>query len=293
MPGLVATALHLNDDPWWAMVLDYVDDEHIFSLLLDGQTPTITDAPSECDVPSLTSSPSSVSTNTDTTEGSDVRNHLANTPTAAPGQASNDCIRVGLSWMEGAFQQTLEPFRVSRGAILNPIWIDTPRVGLGIGDSLTTDGWRDSTRASEADCVLWPGSLSRRGQATSPYYIPPPSPVSFNGRSSEDYTWAVALSTYDQLNIEPARHATGHLTSWARAYEADREQRQESGRKGTGVAKTGSAAAHPPDQAAGVVPIMGAIDGQGAEELARSPADDPSSLSDLGDLVPRLVGLDQ
>ena len=161
------------------------------------------------------------------------------------------------------------------------------RSGMGLGANQGNTGECNDAAVSEADRVLWPGSLSRWGQATStaPFYVPPPSPVSFNGRSSEDYTWAVALSTYDHLEIESAKHATSHLTSWAVAYDADRKQRREDGRDG------GAAAAmQPPNQETAALSTTDMVVGGWGNELL-SPVDDRSSLSGLSDIMPGLVGL--
>ena len=158
---------------------------------------------------------------------------------------------------------------------------------MGISADQGNTGSGNDATVSEADRVLWPGSLSRWGQATStaPFYVPPPSPVSFNGRSSEDYTWAVALSTYDHLEIESAKHATSHLTSWAVAYDADRRQRREDGTDG------GAAAAMQlPNQETAALSTTGMVVG-GWDDEVLSPADDRSSLSGLSDFMPGLVGL--
>lgn len=224
----------------------------------------------------------------------DTLNHTTSRVAATLNQASNACIRVGLDWGNGALQQTLEPFRVGRGAILNPTWVDTASVGLGITEGASDQG-DPATTANEAECVLWPGSLGRWYQATYPYYVPPPSPVSWNGRTSEDYTWAVALSTYDYLDIEPARHAVGHLTTWGRAADRDRTRRkvpirEDASHPGYGMTDT----RYTVGSTNTVVSTQGiAIVGRDVEALAHSSTDELPILSALDDYIPGLVGLEE
>lgn len=73
MPGPGATTQNLIGDPYWEMVHDYVDDEHIITHFLRQQSATIMDPPSEFEVPSLTTSPSSMNTDTNTIERSNAQ----------------------------------------------------------------------------------------------------------------------------------------------------------------------------------------------------------------------------
>ena len=137
-------------------------------------------------------------------------------PTATPhaGAILNpvwvDTAQVGTGHVSGAHMHNLEQFRVTRGAILNPLWIDSPRVGLGY-DASGTRARLEPFRSTHAP---WPRTLSRWSQATNAPYIPPPSPGRVHATGANDVDWAVALSTYDFLQLEEMKHSVHQLMSW-------------------------------------------------------------------------------
>jgi len=82
----------------------------------------------------------------------------------------------------------LEPFRDSGSVILDPMWIEAPRVSQG------------------------------RATGAHAYLLESISPIHDHG-SSIDYDWAVALKTYDHLRSEEATHSVDFQTEWSKESE--------------------------------------------------------------------------
>ncbi|TFY55539.1 hypothetical protein EVJ58_g8185 [Rhodofomes roseus] len=123
--------------------------------------------------------------------------------------------RVGFGHVERTDTKALEPFRVPRGAVLNPTWVDTSRVGLGQVSGGRAD--LEPFRTKLAD-QAWPG-LSKHIRPTMGTRIIIPTSPKYDYGQSDDYDWAVALGTYDSLNIEEGKHARDFFSQWQKESE--------------------------------------------------------------------------
>ncbi|TFY58744.1 hypothetical protein EVJ58_g6222 [Rhodofomes roseus] len=132
--------------------------------------------------------------------------------------------RVGLQHTMHTTTHPLEPFR-NGGDILNPAWVDNARVGQGqvagtqahLLEAFRLDPTRDPAYA---------GGLRRWGDRAAPRDVPPKSPIYEYGQSDE-YDWAVAVSTYDHLQLEDTRFAMDFLDMWKYESEVFRELSEE------------------------------------------------------------------
>ncbi|KAH9839112.1 uncharacterized protein C8Q71DRAFT_496659 [Rhodofomes roseus] len=131
-----------------------------------------------------------------------------------------DTPRVGLQHTTHTTTGLLEPFR-NGGDILNPAWVNNPCVGQGqvagahahLLEAFRLDPTRDPAYA---------GGLCRWGDRAAPRGVPPKSPIYEYGQSDE-YDWAVAVSTYDHLHLEDTRFAMDFLDMWKYESEVFRE----------------------------------------------------------------------
>ncbi|KAH9932458.1 uncharacterized protein B0H18DRAFT_1102267 [Fomitopsis serialis] len=131
--------------------------------------------------------------------------------------------RVGFGHVDRAHTHMLEPFRVPRGAILNPVWIDTPGVGRG------------NVSGARADLEPFRPSLAEEAGDRSPAGASPKVSCVRLWGASDDLDWAVALSTYDGLNIEETKHAVDFLSLWKRKSESLARRYEVQYRKATNV----------------------------------------------------------
>ncbi|KAH9916841.1 uncharacterized protein B0H18DRAFT_1037102 [Fomitopsis serialis] len=91
----------------------------------------------------------------------------------------------------------LEAFRLPRGAILNPVWIAMPEVGLGNISGGRAD--LEPFRPSLAHGPSWLEYAGERKQVTRVLWQSPPAP---NYEASDDFVCTAALGSYDYLHIE-------------------------------------------------------------------------------------------
>ncbi|KAH9932473.1 uncharacterized protein B0H18DRAFT_1115732 [Fomitopsis serialis] len=90
----------------------------------------------------------------------------------------------------------LEAFRLPRGAILNPVWIAMPEVGLGniSGGRADLEPFRPSLANPS-----WLEYVGEQKQVTRVLWQSPPVP---DREVSEDFVCTAALRSYDYLHIE-------------------------------------------------------------------------------------------
>jgi len=185
----------------------------------------------------------------------------------------------------------LEPFRVPRGAILNPVWVDTPGVGLGNVSGARPD--LEPFRPSLAEGAPWPDCLSRQRQATTaPPTRPPKSPVYDYGQS-DDLDWAVAVSTYDHLEIEESKHAADFLTRWKRKSESLATQYEAQYRKVKNVVERAGEVLLEEIRMEDAPSLLLAPlkEDTSAEVADNTSSDDLQTPSKLDSIMPGLVGL--
>ncbi|KAH9839091.1 uncharacterized protein C8Q71DRAFT_855738 [Rhodofomes roseus] len=200
--------------------------------------------------------------------------------------------RVGLGHVERTDTKALEPFRVPRGAVLNPTWVDTSRVGLGQVSGGRAD--LEPFRTKLAD-QAWPG-LSKHIRPTMGTRIVIPTSPKYDYGQSDDYDWAVALSTYDSLNIEEGKHARDFFSQWQKDSELFGMWKDEWGRQAR--ATEGVFEGEPEllmEQHLDEMPSLLFLSEERSEEGAGgSPSNDVSMSPTsplLDDIIPGMVGL--
>lgn len=203
-----------------------------------------------------------------------------------------DTPRVGLQHTTHPATHLLEPFR-NGGGILNPAWVDNPRVGQGqvVGahahllEAFRLDPTRDPAYA---------GGLRRWGDRAAPRDVRPKSPIYEYGQS-DDYDWAVALSTYDHLHLEDTRFAMDFLDVWKYESEILGELCEAGGREALAADERPDAEpillkeVHL-DETAGLLLAM-TCDATADERSGNTSSSGFPSLPVLDDVIPGLVGL--
>ncbi|KAH9839102.1 uncharacterized protein C8Q71DRAFT_855750 [Rhodofomes roseus] len=202
--------------------------------------------------------------------------------------------RVGLQHTMHTTNHLLEPFR-NGGDILNPAWVENARVGQG--QVAGAHGHQlEAFRLDPTRDPAYAGGLRRWGDRAAPRGVPPKSPIYEYGQSDE-YDWAVAASTYDHLQLEDTRFAVDFLDMWKYESEVFRELNEKWVREAL-VA----------DERPEEEPILlKEVHFDGSTGLLLAMADDTTldggsgdtssgglpSLPVLDDIVPGLVGLGQ